>query len=97
MPGLRHLQLIGNKMTNDGLVALLDGCPHLESLDIRRCFNVNLVGTLGKRCKEQIKYFRLPHDATDDYPFQTSVDESDLMSDYDYDDFLGEGDYPFPF
>lgn len=97
MPGLRHLQLIGNEMTNDGLVALLDGCPHLESLDIRRCFNVNLVGTLGKRCKEQIKYFRLPHDATDDYPFQTSecddygspveddADESDLMSDYGYD------------
>jgi hypothetical protein len=98
MPGLRHLQLIGNEMTNDGLVALLDGC--------------NLVGTLGKRCKEQIKYFRLPHDATDDYPFQTSecddygspveddADESDLMSDYgydydyeDYDDFLGEGDF----
>jgi len=107
MPGLRHLQLIGNKMTNVGLVALLDGCPQLESLDIRRCLNVNLVGTLGKRCKEQIKYFRLPHDATDDYPFQTSecdygspvedyADESDTLYDYDYEDydnFLDENDF----
>ncbi|KAL5097018.1 hypothetical protein RYX36_001345 [Vicia faba] len=40
MHGLCHLQLIGNKMTNDGLLAILDGCPQLESLDIRQCFNI---------------------------------------------------------
>ena len=35
VPGLRHLQLFGNRMTNDGLKAILDGCPQLESLDLR--------------------------------------------------------------
>jgi len=82
MSGLRNLQLIGNKMINDGLVALLDGCPHLESLDIRQCFNVNLVGILGKRCKEQIKYLRLPLDATNDYPFKTSECERKYTSNF---------------
>lgn len=32
----------------------------LESLDISHCFNVNLEGSLEKRCKEHIKYLRLP-------------------------------------
>ncbi|KAK2393869.1 putative F-box/LRR-repeat protein [Trifolium repens] len=82
MPGLRHLQLIGNKMTNDGLLAILDGCPLLESLDMRRCFNVNLVGSLGKRCQEQIKCLRLPCDATDDYPFEADCDDGSAGEDY---------------
>ena len=55
MPKLQHLQLIGNRLTNAGLLAILDGCPLLESLDLRGCFNVNLQGSLGKRCVEQIK------------------------------------------
>lgn len=82
MPELRHLQLFGNKMTNDGLLAILDGCPHLESLDIRQCFNINLAGTLGKRCNEQIKDLRLPYDATDDYPFEVEFDYGSLDEDY---------------
>ncbi|OAY75546.1 F-box protein SKIP19, partial [Ananas comosus] len=36
MHELRQLQLFGNKVTNEGLKAILDSCPHLESLDIRR-------------------------------------------------------------
>ncbi|KAL3351229.1 hypothetical protein AABB24_019702, partial [Solanum stoloniferum] len=32
MPELHHLQLLGNKMTNEGLEAILNGCPQLESL-----------------------------------------------------------------
>jgi len=43
MPGVRHLQLFGNKMTNDGLLAILDGRLHLESLDIRQCYNINFI------------------------------------------------------
>lgn len=35
MPGLHHLQLLGRKTTNHGLFAILENCPHLESLDIR--------------------------------------------------------------
>ncbi|XP_058757165.1 putative F-box/LRR-repeat protein 23 [Vicia villosa] len=96
MSGLCHLQLIGNKMTNDGLLAILGGCPRLESLDIRQCFNINLEGSLGKRCKEQIKNLRLPNDATDDYPFETEDypegDYPDGISDIDL-DLLSGDDY----
>jgi hypothetical protein len=67
MSELRHLQLVGNKLTNEGLQAILDGCPHLESLDIRQCFNLTLAGDLGRRCAQQIKHLRLPHDSTDDF------------------------------
>ncbi|XP_052179699.1 F-box protein SKIP19-like [Diospyros lotus] len=87
MPGLRELQLFGNKMTNDGLQAILDGCPHLESLDIRQCFNINLGGTLGKKCYEHIRKLREPYDSTDDYAFDATV--LDMRDDDSYDD-----DYP---
>ncbi|TKY71945.1 putative F-box/LRR-repeat protein 23 [Spatholobus suberectus] len=82
MPKLCHLQLFGNKLTNDGLLAILDGCPHLESLDLRQCFNVNLGGSLGRRCAEQIKNLRLPYDPTDDYPFQAEIDYGSPDEDY---------------
>ncbi|RHN72259.1 putative F-box domain, leucine-rich repeat domain, L domain-containing protein [Medicago truncatula] len=100
MPGLRHLQLFGNKMTNDGLLAILDGCLHLESLDIRQCFNINfnLVASVGKRFIEQVKYLRLPYDATDDYPFQAAFDYASLAEDPDwfvYQDFLSDDDYEY--
>ncbi|CAE6137812.1 unnamed protein product [Arabidopsis arenosa] len=36
MPELRHLQLMGNgRLTDTGLNAIRDGCPHLEHLDRR--------------------------------------------------------------
>lgn len=82
MPGLRHLQLFGNKMTNKGLQAILDGCPHLQSLDIRKCFNVHLGGSLGKRCSEQIKDLRLPDDSTDGFGFDATFHDW-----YGYDSF----------
>ncbi|EOA34646.1 hypothetical protein CARUB_v10022210mg [Capsella rubella] len=49
MPQLRHLQLIGDRITANGLKAILDGCPHLEHLDLRKCFNINLAGNLEKQ------------------------------------------------
>jgi hypothetical protein len=87
MSELRHLQLFGNKLTNDGLQAILDGCPHLESLDLRRCVNVSLVGNLGRRCAEQIKDLQRPDDSTDDYEFDPFFDYS---GDYeiDYEDLI---------
>ncbi|XVF68325.1 hypothetical protein PTKIN_Ptkin10aG0195800 [Pterospermum kingtungense] len=69
MHGLRHLQLVGNKLSNQGLQAILDGCPYLESLDLRNCYNVNLEGDLGKRCAEQIKNLKRPEDSMHDYQF----------------------------
>ncbi|KAL4563519.1 hypothetical protein LXL04_027562 [Taraxacum kok-saghyz] len=55
MRELRHLQLFCNQMTDNGLKAILDGCSHLESLDIRRCYNVNICGNEFKSCEERIK------------------------------------------
>ncbi|CAH8276927.1 unnamed protein product [Arabidopsis lyrata] len=48
MPELHNLQLFGNGLNNTGLNAILDGCPHLEHLHLRRCFNIKLVGVLKK-------------------------------------------------
>ncbi|CAA7046998.1 unnamed protein product [Microthlaspi erraticum] len=73
MPGLRHLQIFGNYLTNTGLNAILDNCPNLEHLDLRRCFNVNLVGDLEKRCLERIRVLRRPNDSTLDYPFHATI------------------------
>ncbi|CAJ1962138.1 unnamed protein product [Sphenostylis stenocarpa] len=97
MHGLRHLQLFGNKLTNDGLLAILDGCPHLESLDLRQCFNVKLGGSLGKRCAEQIKELRLPYNPVDEFPFDAEIDYGSLDEDYPSGisdiDFLSDDDY----
>ncbi|MED6200635.1 hypothetical protein PIB30_087131, partial [Stylosanthes scabra] len=46
MPKLRHLQLIGNWLDNDGLLAILNGCPYLESIDLGYCFNLDVTPTL---------------------------------------------------
>ena len=73
MPELRHLQLIGNQLSNDGLQAILDGRPHLKSLDLRKCFNVTLSGNLGRICAERIKNLRHPDDSTDDFGFVTDI------------------------
>ena len=60
MPGLKSLQLMGHFMTDKGLGAILDGCPELESLDIRNCRNLSLEGQIWKRCVERVKLLRLP-------------------------------------
>lgn len=65
MHGLHHLQLFRNELTNDGLSEILDHCPHLESLDLRYCYNLNLKGDLGIKCAERIKELQLPDDSTD--------------------------------
>ncbi|KAK6932121.1 Leucine-rich repeat [Dillenia turbinata] len=52
---LHYLQLFGNKLTNDGLQAILDGCPHLEYLDLRQCFNITLPGDLGEGARSVLK------------------------------------------
>ncbi|XP_057797749.1 F-box protein SKIP19-like [Salvia miltiorrhiza] len=107
MPQLRHLQLFGNKMTNEGLQAILDGCPHLELLDLRQCFNIHFGGNIGRLCTQRIRDLRRPHDSTDDYPFDadiydyetsdddyiTGFSDMDLVSDYDdYLEFSGASD-----
>jgi hypothetical protein len=71
MTGLRSLQIFGNNLTNVGLTAILDNCHHLESLDIRHCFNVDMDNHLRGKCAG-IKTLRLPDDSTDDYEFEVS-------------------------
>ncbi|KAL1188345.1 putative F-box/LRR-repeat protein 23 [Cardamine amara subsp. amara] len=92
MPQLRHLQLLGNGLTNKGLKAILDGCPHLEHLDLRKCFNVNLVGDLKKRCSERIKVLRCPNESTAHTKFEIRYG-GDSESDYGDDDIESEYDF----
>ncbi|KAJ3674392.1 hypothetical protein LUZ60_005008 [Juncus effusus] len=67
MHELRHLQLIGNRVTNDGLKAILEGCPNLETLDIRQCKNVCMDDSdLRARCA-RLRTLRLPFDSLDGY------------------------------
>ncbi|KAK9070750.1 hypothetical protein SSX86_011152 [Deinandra increscens subsp. villosa] len=66
---LRHLELIGNTMSNEGLEMILDGCHHLESLDLRACLFIDLKGDLGKRCLQQIKCLKLPDDSLEGCPY----------------------------
>ncbi|MCD7460167.1 hypothetical protein HAX54_042976 [Datura stramonium] len=80
MPELRHLALVDNALTNVGLEAILDGCPHLESLDLRRCYNIDLEGDLGRRCRQQIVDLKQPCASTDDYEFSSHANASHYFS-----------------
>ncbi|KAL6188057.1 hypothetical protein ACLB2K_039451 [Fragaria x ananassa] len=80
MHGLQNLQLFGNWLNHQGLHDILEGCPRLESLDLRKCIHLcpskewgwRVIGhshleDLRTRCFERIKILRLPEDSTDDY------------------------------
>ncbi|PNX60773.1 F-box/LRR protein, partial [Trifolium pratense] len=53
MPKLRYLSMSGNLLDSIGLDAILDGCPLLESLDLRRCYLLDSIGSMEKRCRDQ--------------------------------------------
>jgi len=74
MPGLRHLKITGNSLTNEGLVAILDRCPLLESLDLRGCLNLNWSGFSWKRCHGQIKDLQLRNNVSLDNSFDSKVE-----------------------
>ncbi|KAK1381998.1 putative F-box/LRR-repeat protein 23 [Heracleum sosnowskyi] len=60
MPQVRHLQLSGNRITDFGLQAILENCPHVESLNIWlnvACLDHNLM----RRLSHQIKNLRLSY------------------------------------
>ncbi|CAA7047002.1 unnamed protein product [Microthlaspi erraticum] len=77
MPELRHLQLLGNCLTDVGVNAILDGCPHLEHLGLRKPGNVNFDGNLEKRCSERIRDLRHPNDSIADYTFDSTFSDDD--------------------
>jgi len=60
MSGLSHLKLLGFWLYYDGLLAILDGCPLLESVDLRGCVYHYSDPSLLKRCSEKIKDFQHP-------------------------------------
>ncbi|KAH6773488.1 hypothetical protein C2S51_011892 [Perilla frutescens var. frutescens] len=108
MPNLRHLRLVAHlRMKNEGLQAILDGCPHLESLDLRRCFGLDLRGALGERCSEQIKDLRGPSDSisdsewsageSSDVDWGSSISSFSRFSDFSYDGYLDDYDYDYDY
>nr|GEW43656.1 hypothetical protein [Tanacetum cinerariifolium] len=86
MRELKHLELFENNMLNDGLKAILDGCPHIESLDLRQCKYINLKGDLGERCSQQITYLKLPNDFVDSTSYDVTTDYYSYNDEYDNDD-----------
>jgi F-box/leucine-rich repeat protein 2/20 len=65
MPGLHHLTICGTVLDNDGVLAILDGCPLLESLDLSHCSVLYLGTSLENRFFEQIKNAALPLSSSD--------------------------------
>ncbi|KAL6580156.1 hypothetical protein OROMI_008180 [Orobanche minor] len=82
MSGLRQLRLLGNDMSNEGLEAILDGCPLLESLDVRRCYNADLNGDLGRRIVQKVRCFLGPEDPMEDCECSTEAFECNDTDDW---------------
>ncbi|KAL5730125.1 hypothetical protein ACHQM5_002990 [Ranunculus cassubicifolius] len=68
MPQLRRLHLFRNKLSDVGLREILDGCPALEYLDLRQCFNI-VDSHLLRTCEQRIHKLRLVHDSLEDNEF----------------------------
>ncbi|KAI3709988.1 hypothetical protein L2E82_39761 [Cichorium intybus] len=85
MPGLHHLKLFDKEMTNIGLQAILNGCPHIESLHICMCYDLDRDENLRKVCMEWVKDFKFVLHVEDyDYDYDPpSAKDLDGYSDYD--------------
>ncbi|XP_074267300.1 F-box protein SKIP19-like [Silene latifolia] len=83
MPELRHLQLIENNMTSVGLTAILDACPHLQSLELRECYELHLTPSLRKRLSEEIKDLQYSSSDSDEY---SDIDYLGGHDDFEYSD-----------
>ncbi|CAL5010852.1 unnamed protein product [Urochloa decumbens] len=86
MHGLHSLQLFSNVISNKGIETILDNCLHLEYLDIRHCFNVDMNETLLAKCTK-IKTIKLSDDPIDDYDLQAESPGMTVQSPvrtYDY-------------
>ncbi|CAH1448690.1 unnamed protein product [Lactuca virosa] len=84
LPELRRLKLFDMDMTNIGLQAILNGCPHLEVLSVRMCYDLNLDENLRSLCMERIKDFKFFLEIQDfDYDdYGLSSRDVDLFPDY---------------
>lgn len=73
MPELQDLQLFANRLHNNALYDILDKCPHLESLDLRQCFNIEVDAELEAKCSK-LNNVRFPKDSTKDYKHETFIE-----------------------
>lgn len=92
MHELRSLTLYYDTLTNEGLMAIVDNCPHLEYLDIRSCGNITMNDALKAKCAGIKTKIYVPHRCNDDKDncslgsfqsdFRISVYSSLFMSEY---------------
>jgi F-box/leucine-rich repeat protein 2/20 len=95
MPGLCHLDIHGNELTNVGLLAILDGCPLLESLNIEGCNNLDITVSLWQRLNSQIKHLLIWEDCPDSYDnlqLEFAYEDSDGNSYWEYVEKFDEDD-----
>ncbi|TVU10764.1 hypothetical protein EJB05_44310, partial [Eragrostis curvula] len=76
MREIRSLQVVYSELSNQGLSAILDNCPHLESLDVRRCRHIIVDEALRDKCARINSVKLLLHERDDD----DYCEESELPS-----------------
>nr|XP_043627171.1 putative F-box/LRR-repeat protein 23 [Erigeron canadensis] len=84
LPKLHHLELTWSYVSNIGLQAILDGCVHLESLDLRMCCFIDLKGQIGKRCSRQIKCLQRPNDPINIFHYGERVEYTTMEKFFDF-------------
>ena len=73
IPGLRSLAMIRHTMNIEGLEAILESCPSLDSLVLRYSANLVLKGPVWERCAKKVNkllqftYSDDAHDSDDDF------------------------------
>lgn len=102
MPGLKKLEMIRDPLGDDGLIAILDGCPQLEILHIDYCFNLMIKEKLKYRLsKIEVKYLKSSSgkyvDLDDEYAEMLGSRDYDEVDNHDEVDDIGDGDYDYDF
>jgi hypothetical protein len=87
MHQLCSLQLFRNKLTNEGLTAIIDNCPDLEFLDMHSCGNIIMDEAMRAKCariKRKIISLRDFRDHDEDFELGSNISfcSSCLMFEY---------------
>uniref|UniRef100_A0A0E0F7W1 F-box domain-containing protein n=1 Tax=Oryza meridionalis TaxID=40149 RepID=A0A0E0F7W1_9ORYZ len=88
---LRRLTLQGISVSNGELMAIVDGCPRLELLDVCSCWDLYVDDDAGQlllaKCA-RIRTLKLPPSEEDDYYYNQLINGhyADLFDDDYYDD-----------
>ncbi|CAL5090444.1 unnamed protein product [Urochloa decumbens] len=64
---LRSLQLVYSRITNEVLMAILDNCSHMESLNISNCHRIVMDSALRAKCSQRNTKVLLTNDPADEY------------------------------